>query len=129
MKILALINLFFVFLYLRALLRRCVMPPLETLSPPEIRVGEYFTSGLFCLQRKHLAHDYFVNIFFFFHGEELLALRPTPSWRTTPCRLSTTAYSIYSQLPSISEAVPPSANRGRVIYNLLILNVIILQLA
>jgi hypothetical protein len=23
--------------------------------PPEIRVGEYFTSGLFCLQGKHLA--------------------------------------------------------------------------
>jgi hypothetical protein len=29
----------------------------------------------------------------------LLAPRPTPSWRTTPCRLSTTVYSIYSQLP------------------------------
>jgi len=25
-----------------------------------------------------------------------------PSWRTTPCRLSATAYSIYSQLSSIS---------------------------
>ena len=30
------------------------------------------------------------------------------SWRTTPCRLSTTAYSIYLQLPSVLEAVPPS---------------------
>jgi hypothetical protein len=37
-----------------------------------------------------------------FYGEELLAPRPTPSWRTTPCRLSATAYSIYLQLPSIS---------------------------
>jgi hypothetical protein len=27
---------------------------------------------------------------------------PNPSLRTTPCRLSATAYSIYSQLPSIS---------------------------
>ena len=36
-----------------------------------------------------------------------------PSWRTTPCRLSATAYSIYSQPPSISEAVPPSATWGR----------------
>ena len=36
-----------------------------------------------------------------------------PSWRTTPCRLSATAYSIYSQLPSILEAVPPSATWGR----------------
>jgi len=35
------------------------------------------------------------------------------SWRTTPCRLSFTAYLIYSQLPSISEAVPPSATWGR----------------
>jgi len=32
------------------------------------------------------------------------------SWSTTPCQLSATAYSIYSQLPSILEAIPPSAN-------------------
>ena len=37
----------------------------------------------------------------------------TPSCRTTPCRLSATAYSIYSQLPSISEAVSPSATWER----------------
>ena len=43
-----------------------VMPPLESLHPhpPEIRVWEYFTSELFYLQRKHLAHEYFVTIFF-----------------------------------------------------------------
>jgi hypothetical protein len=35
------------------------------------------------------------------------------NWRTTPCRLSATAYSIYSQLPSMLEAVPPSATWGR----------------
>jgi len=29
-----------------------------------------------------------------------------PSWTTTPCRLSATAYSIYSQLPSISGGRP-----------------------
>jgi hypothetical protein len=28
---------------------------------------------------------------------------PNPSWRTTPCRLSTAVYRIYSQLPSIAE--------------------------
>jgi hypothetical protein len=39
-------------------------------------------------------------------------LAKPPSWRTTPCRLSATAYSIYSQLPSTLEAVPPSATRG-----------------
>jgi hypothetical protein len=35
-----------------------------------------------------------------------------PSWRTTPYQLSVTAYSIYSQLPSILEAVPPSPTWG-----------------
>ena len=34
------------------------------------------------------------------------------SWSTIPWRLSATAYSIYSQLPSILEAVPPSATWG-----------------
>jgi hypothetical protein len=29
-------------------------------------------------------------------------LAQPPSWRATPCRLFATAYSIYSQLPSIS---------------------------
>jgi hypothetical protein len=37
-----------------------------------------------------------------FHGEELLAPRPTPKLEDHPCRLSATAYSIYSRLPSIS---------------------------
>ena len=36
-------------------------------------------------------------------------LAQPPSWRTTPCRLSATVYSLYSQLPSILEGVPPSA--------------------
>jgi len=44
-----------------------------------------------------------------FYGEELLAPRPTPSWRTNPCRLSATAYSIYSWPPSLLKAVPSSA--------------------
>jgi len=36
-----------------------------------------------------------------FYGEELSAPLPAPSWMTTPCPLSATAYSIYSQLPSV----------------------------
>jgi len=48
-----------------------------------------------------------------FYGEYLLAPLPTPNLRTTPCLLSATAYSIYSQLPYILEAVPPSSNWGR----------------
>ena len=35
------------------------------------------------------------------------------SWSTTPCQLSVTAYWIYSELPSIFEAVPPSPTWGR----------------
>jgi len=54
----------------------------------------------------------FVTVYVFY-GDELLTSRPTPSWRTTPCRLSATAYSIYSQLPSILETVPPIATWGR----------------
>jgi hypothetical protein len=36
-------------------------------------------------------------------------LAQPPSWRTTLCWLPVTAYSIYSQLPSILEAIPPPA--------------------
>ena len=43
-----------------------------------------------------------------FYGAERSKPCPTPSWSTTARRLSTTAYSIYLQLPSILEAVPPS---------------------
>jgi hypothetical protein len=47
-----------------------------------------------------------------FYGEELSTPRPNPSWRVTPCRLSATAYSIYSHLPFILETVRPSATLG-----------------
>jgi hypothetical protein len=33
-----------------------------------------------------------------------------PSWRTTPCRLSATAFSIYSQLPSVPGGLPSIRN-------------------
>ena len=45
-----------------------------------------------------------------FYGE---LSTPRQTWRTTPCRLSATVYSIYLQLPYILEAVPPSATWGR----------------
>ena len=45
---------------------------------------------------------------------EIVSTSPiTQAGSPTPCRLSTTAYSIYSQLSSILEAVPPSATWGR----------------
>jgi hypothetical protein len=50
----------------------------------------------FNIIRKRLVHM-FRNIILF-HCEYLLTTRPTSSWRTTLCRLSTTAYSMYSQL-------------------------------
>jgi hypothetical protein len=37
-----------------------------------------------------------------FYGERFLPPPQPLTWRTTPCRLSTTAYSVYSQLSSIS---------------------------
>jgi hypothetical protein len=40
-------------------------------------------------------------------------LAQTAIWRTTPCQLFATAYSIYSQPSYILEAVPPSATWGR----------------
>ena len=43
-----------------------------------------------------------------FYSEELLAPCPTPKLEYHPCRLSATSSSIYSQQPSILEAVLPS---------------------
>jgi hypothetical protein len=59
---------------------------------------------------KKLANsEAFVNYFvtrLSLYGEETLAPRSAPIWKTTPCRLSTTAYSINSQLPPYLQAVP-----------------------
>jgi len=49
-----------------------------------------------------------------FHGRGVLSASPNPQDGGPPLvGLSVTAYSIYSQLRSISEAVPPSATWGR----------------
>jgi len=45
------------------------------------------------------------------YGEELFT--QFPNWRTTPCLLSATAYSIYSQPRCIIKAVRPSSYWGR----------------
>ena len=54
------------------------MPPLETLPPLPRRSerGEYFTSGLFCLQREHLAHEYFLTVVFLRGG--VVSASPNP---------------------------------------------------
>ena len=44
---------------------RCLLRGTSRNTPlPEVRVGEYFTSGLFCLQRKHLALWILLNMGF-----------------------------------------------------------------
>ena len=60
----------------RPLFSCCMMPPLKPLPPPKIRVGEYFTSGLFCLQRKHLACEYFIT--FCFSRGGVVSASPNP---------------------------------------------------
>jgi len=56
--------------------------PRNTPPPPENRVGEQFTSGLFYLQRKHHACMYFLT--WMFYREGLLAPRPTPQLEDHP---------------------------------------------
>ena len=50
--------------------------PRNTPTPPEIRVGDCFTSGLFCLQRKHLAYEQFLTLFFLRGG--VVSASPNP---------------------------------------------------
>ena len=44
----------------------------------------------------------FITCYVRLHGEELLALRPSPRLSDHPFQLSEFAYLIYSQLPSVS---------------------------
>jgi hypothetical protein len=44
------------------------------------------------------------------HDNGLLASCSTPSWRTTPCRLSAAVHLMYSQLPSIARGRPSLCN-------------------
>ena len=55
--------------------------------------------------------EHFVTWYFLRWG--FVSTSPNPKLGTTPCRLSSIAYSKYSQLPSIWDAVPPSAAWGR----------------
>ena len=54
---------------------------------------------------------YFVTWYIFTARSFLHPTQPL-SWDTTPCQLTATAYSIYLQLPSILEAIPPSTTWG-----------------
>jgi len=48
-----------------------------------------------------------------FYGEKLLPPRPNPKLENHSCRVSSTAFLIYWQLPSLLEAVPPSTHLWR----------------
>ena len=82
-------------------------PYQDPIRPPLLTHARHVPSpcyGLVYLQRKHPASKCFLTGLF--HREGPLVPRQPQSWRTTPCRLSTTVYSIYSQLPSTSGVVP-----------------------
>jgi hypothetical protein len=57
--------------------------------------------------RDALKHFVTGNILY---GEGLLVPHPTPKLEDHPCRLSATAYSIYSQLPSVSRGLLSTHN-------------------
>jgi len=75
-------------------------------------------SLLHCLDRTEVSvqvrgvvSEYFVTRYVF-TVRSYYHLAHHPSWRTTSCRLSSTAYSICSRLPSILEFVPLSTTWG-----------------
>ena len=53
------------------------------------------------------------NMINFFPARSSYHLAQPPSWKTTPCRLSAIAYSIYSRYPPYLQAIPLSATWGR----------------
>jgi hypothetical protein len=79
------------------LIRQCSPPVTSSLFSPNILLSTLFRpSPWLCVT--------FCNRLDFYGGE-LFAHRSNPRWRTPPCRLSMTAYSIYSQLPSMCTVV------------------------
>jgi len=89
----------------------CAVLPPETLPPGDASGGVVYLRIV--LSPKESSHmRVFLNICVL-QGGVVSPSPNSPSWRTTPCRLSATAYSIYSQLPSISETFPLSATWGR----------------
>jgi len=81
---------------------KCSLPQSQvptTYSYPELGCTKNISPGPF----RNMIH---------FYGEELFATRSTPKLEDLPCRLSATAYWIYSHLTSILEVFPPSATWG-----------------
>ena len=55
----------------------------------------------------------FCNIIMILQWGDVTASLSATSWRTTPCRLFASNSSIYSQLPTYLEAIPPFSNWAR----------------
>ena len=89
----------------------CVIPPLETPPPRRSEWGSSLPAIV--LSPEEASHLMGNSYHLFFTERGCQHLVQPPSWRATPRQLSAAAYSIYSQLPSILEAVPPSTTRGR----------------
>ena len=62
-----------------------------------------------------LRHQFRFHNMILFRERSRSHITQTLSWSTTLCWLSTTAYWIYSRLPSILEAIPPSTTWIRAI--------------
>jgi len=88
------------------------MFPLETIPPGDPSVGVVYRRTVLSPEQASRMWV-FLNKVFFLQGGVVSTSPNPPSWRTTLRRLSATAYSIYSQLPCLSEAVPLSATWGR----------------
>jgi len=87
------------------------MLPLQTLPPlGDPSGGVVYLWTVFSPEQASHLWMFLNNVFY---REGLLAPRPTPKLEDPPRRLSATAYSIYSQLLSLSDVVPLSATWGR----------------
>jgi hypothetical protein len=82
--------------------------PVRTIDPYLPKVHQFFRSCQRTIPGRRRFETFRSKLNFY--GEELLAPLPTPSWGTTACRLSATAYAIYLQLPSVSGGLPSIRN-------------------
>jgi hypothetical protein len=99
---LSLYTLFLLSFYLYSLLILNNLSVLLTILNFSFNVFIYYTEAL-------SQHDTFSRW-------EVDSTSPKPqSYWANSCRLSATLYSIYSQLPSTLQAVPPTANWGRAV--------------
>ena len=71
--------------------------------PPPVPILSILDRTIISVQVRGLLFEHFMT-WYVFTVRSCYQLAQPPSWRTTPCRLSATAYSIYSQLLSILEA-------------------------